>query len=272
MSDNEYYSNSDSDNSEKEDSDNEDIPISSVKKPLFKPSINIITKFKEDKDYDIDDSEPDDADDDEEDDDEDIQHGGVVDFPDEEEDEEEVIEDDDEEDSDIEIDENGEPVENTSVSKVAKNTKAKKSQLVIEDEDDEDEDDEYDENYLHKFDNEIIKNYVNEFHPECLNHNYDEISKMTIITRNTDGIIVDPLHRTIPYLTKYEKARVLGQRAKQIETGAKPLVKVPENIVDSYIISELELREKKIPFIIRRPIPGGGCEYWNLKDLEQIAF
>jgi DNA-directed RNA polymerase I, II, and III subunit RPABC2 len=92
------------------------------------------------------------------------------------------------------------------------------------------------------------------------------------VTKNSDGIIIDPLHRTIPFLTKYERARILGQRAKQIETGAKPLVRVPENVVDGYIIAELELKEKKIPFIIRRPIPGGACEYWNLKDLEVIAY
>ena len=95
---------------------------------------------------------------------------------------------------------------------------------------------------------------------------------MSVVIRNSDNIIIDPLHKTIPYLTKYERARIIGQRAKQIETGAKPLVKISENIVDSYIIAELELREKKIPFIIRRPIPGGGCEYWNLRDLEVIAF
>jgi DNA-directed RNA polymerase I, II, and III subunit RPABC2 len=90
--------------------------------------------------------------------------------------------------------------------------------------------------------------------------------------RNSDNIIVDPLHRTIPFLTKYEKARILGQRAKQIETGAKPLVKLPENIIDSYVIAELELKEKKIPFIIKRPIPSGGFEYWYLKDLEMIGY
>ena len=123
-----------------------------------------------------------------------------------------------------------------------------------------------------KFDGEITKRYIQDFHPECLSHNYDEISKLSVVVRNSDNIIIDPLHRTIPYLTKYEKARILGQRAKQIETGARPLVKIPENIVDSYIIAELELREKKIPFIIRRPIPGGACEYWNLRDLEVVAF
>jgi DNA-directed RNA polymerase I, II, and III subunit RPABC2 len=263
MSDNEYYSNSDSENSDKEDSDNEETVISSSKKPLFKPSINI-KKITDEKDTDVDDSETDDAESEEDDEDE-VQVGGVEDFLDED---EYVKNDDDEEDSDIELNEDGEPIEKVAVN--ASKNKAKKPQMIVDE--DEDDDDEYDENYLQKFDNEIIKNYVNEFHPECLNHNYDEITKLSVIVRNPDGIIIDPLHRTIPYLTKYEKARVLGQRAKQIETGAKPLVKVPENIVDSYIIAELELREKKIPFIIRRPIPGGGCEYWNLKDLEQIAF
>ena len=49
-------------------------------------------------------------------------------------------------------------------------------------------------------------------------------------------------------------------------------MRVPENVVDGYIIAELELQQKRIPFIIRRPLPNGGCEYWNLKDLEIISF
>ena len=80
------------------------------------------------------------------------------------------------------------------------------------------------------------------------------------------------MHKSIPYLTKYERARILGQRSKQINSGAKPFIKVPETIIDGYLIAELELIQKRIPFIIRRPIPGGSCEYWNLKDLEIICF
>ena len=282
MSDDEYNSDI---NSGSEDSDNE-IVIPSTKKPLFKPSINIKSYTKSYND--IDDSEPDDADPDdaepEEDEEENIVGGadeivsedeaseeGDVKEADDDDDAEPEDEDDSEDDSDIEIDEDGEPIQKVPSQKTKGINKSKKLQLVIQDDEDEDED-EYDENYLQKFDNEIIKNYVNEFHPECLNHNYEEIQKLAIVTKNSNGIIIDPLHRTIPYLTKYERARILGQRAKQIETGAKPLVNVPENIVDSYIIAELELREKRIPFIIRRPIPGGACEYWNLKDLEVIAF
>jgi len=134
--------------------------------------------------------------------------------------------------------------------------------------DEDDDDDETDENYLQKFDTEIKKNYINEFHPECLSHNYDEISKLTTVIRNSDNIVVDPFHKTVPYLTKFEKARILGQRSTQIENGAKPFINIPENIIDSYVIAELELREKKIPVIIERPIPGGAFEYWKLADLE----
>jgi DNA-directed RNA polymerase subunit K/omega len=84
------------------------------------------------------------------------------------------------------------------------------------------------------------------------------------------GVINDPLHQTIPFLTKYEKARILGERAKQINGGAKPFVDLGPEIIDGFIIASAELEQKKIPFIIRRPLMNGGCEYWKLKDLEQL--
>jgi DNA-directed RNA polymerase I, II, and III subunit RPABC2 len=266
MSDNEssdYYS--DSSQSDDETTTGQVVPKKSV-------IVNAAKKFG---DYMEDDSEPDDADQDEDDD----QLGDVEGNPDDDDDADAEandiddasdIEDDDAEqdggdDSDIEIDEEGEVV-----AKQTTNQK-KTRQLIITDNDDDD-DDEYEENYLQKFDYEINKNYVEEFHPECLNHNSDEVAKLAKVIRDENNIIIDPLHKTLPYLTKYEKARVLGQRAKQIETGAKPFVKVPDNIIDGYVIAELELREKKIPFIIKRPIPGGAFEYWHIKDLENINF
>jgi DNA-directed RNA polymerase subunit K/omega len=165
-------------------------------------------------------------------------------------------------------DDNYDPKEETPTS--IKSASKKSTQPLLLDSD-EDEDD-TDENYLQKFDSDINKNYINEFHPECIIHNYDEISALSRVVRDINNIIIDPLHKTIPFLTKYEKARVLGQRAKQIESGAKPFVSVPENVIDGYIIAELELQQKKIPFIIRRPLPGGAFEYWSLKDLEVINF
>jgi DNA-directed RNA polymerase I, II, and III subunit RPABC2 len=271
MSDDEYYSDN---NSGSDESDNEEI----VAKPVIKFRPPIVAGIHIDDvgiDSDLESDEDDEVEGDE--DIEDVQFGGAVEEGEINEDSEAEDSDDDDDDEDIELNEDGEEVDNTKVSskqgKSAKNSKTKKpTQLIIEDEDEDDEDDEYDENYLQKFDTEITKNYINDFHPECFIQNYDEIAKLAVVVRNSDNIIIDPNHRTIPFLTKYEKARVLGQRAKQIETGAKPLVKISENIIDSYIIAELELREKKIPFIIRRPLPNGTCEYWYLRDLEMIGF
>ena len=254
------------------DSDNDSVSVEDTvqnKKLLFKPSINIkpYEAGGSDDEHEIDDAEDDDIEEDDED--ENLVVSGGAEPEDETDDDDDNVSEDEDEDEDeenIKYDEDGDPIQKTSVKLLSK---SKKPQLIAEDDDD---DDDYDDNYLQKFDNEISKNYIEEFHPECFSHNYDEVAKLSIVVKNSDGIIIDPLHKTIPYLTKYEKARILGQRAKQIETGSRPYVKVPENIVDGYIIAELELKEKKIPFIIRRPIPGGAFEYWNLKDLEIVQF
>ena len=152
-----------------------------------------------------------------------------------------------------------------------KNVYKKPIEFFNED-DDEDDDDDDGEQYLQKFDQSINDNYILNFHPESVLQNYNEILSMTNVVRNSDGIIIDDLHKTIPYLTKYEKARILGQRAKQINSGHHTFVKVPENVIDGYIIAEMELKLKRIPFIIRRPLPNGGSEYWKVQDLENISF
>lgn len=140
-----------------------------------------------------------------------------------------------------------------------------------DDEDDEDdEDDDEDDEYLQKFDREIVTNYLELFHPESKVNNYDEIKLLSSVTRNERGHIVDKLHRTIPILTKFEKTRIIGLRAKQIDEGAVPFIKVPSNIIDGYTIALQELEQKLIPFIIRRPLPNGGSEYWRLSDLEIV--
>ena len=38
--------------------------------------------------------------------------------------------------------------------------------------------------------------------------------------------------------------------------------------IDNYVIANRELREKKLPFIIQRPMANGKSEYWNINDLE----
>jgi len=142
---------------------------------------------------------------------------------------------------------------------------------VSDDEDGEDEDQDEDEDYLQKFDESLKHNVITDYHPEMQQHNYDEIELLSIITKDNLGVIIDPIHKTLPFLTKYEKARVLGERAKQINAGAAPFVKVDNNVIDGYLIALSELEQKAIPFILKRPLPNGGCEYWKLRDLEILV-
>ena len=135
---------------------------------------------------------------------------------------------------------------------------------------DSDENEEDEANYLQKFDNKMRENFITDHHPEARTHNYEEVKALTRVSRDGRGIIIDPLHKTIPFLTKYEMTRIVGQRAKQLDSGAKAFVKVPINVVDGYQIALLELEQKKLPFIIKRPYPNGGVEYWNVSDLEVL--
>lgn len=131
-----------------------------------------------------------------------------------------------------------------------------------------DSDSEDDENYLQKFDQELTNNYIINNHPEDLVQNYSEVLTLSKIVRDSEGNIIDRFHKTNPILSKYEKTKILGLRTKQLNEGAPPLIKLSENIIDSYLIAEMELKEKKIPFIIQRPLSNGTSEYWALEDLE----
>ena len=135
---------------------------------------------------------------------------------------------------------------------------------------DEDIDDDDDKEYLQKFDHTVRAKFIEDYHPQSLTHNYEEVLALVKVTRGPDGQIIDALHRTIPILTKYERTRILGQRAAQLNSGAQPLVPVPTGVLQGYVIAELELKSKKIPFIIRRPLPNRGSEYWRVSDLELL--
>ncbi len=138
-----------------------------------------------------------------------------------------------------------------------------------EDEDDEDEDADKDSSeYFQKLTASVSESYIETYHPESMSHNYDEIQTLSRVVRDSAGVIVDDLHRTIPIMTKYEKTRILGQRAKQLNEGAPAFIKIDSTVIDGYLIAVKELEQKKTPFIIRRPLPNGGSEYWRIQDLE----
>jgi DNA-directed RNA polymerase subunit K/omega len=173
--------------------------------------------------------------------------------------------DDDDDDGD------GDDIEEMMMKSPSSNHDEGGDQNEDDDDDDDDDDDEEDEDFLHKFDHETKKKYIASHHPECLSFNHEETETMSRVVRDDTGRIVDPYHKTLPFLTKYEKTRILGIRTKQLNEGAKPYIDVNPTIIDGYIIAQLELEHKRLTFIIRRPIPNGGSELWKLQDLEIIC-
>ena len=105
-------------------------------------------------------------------------------------------------------------------------------------------------------------------HPEC-NLDYIEqvIPKIPLQFVPPGGDKADSNHRTYPFLTNFEKTKIIGLRANQISKGSVPFIAVPKHITDVRDIARLELEQKRLPFIIKRPLPNGQFEYWRLTDL-----
>jgi DNA-directed RNA polymerase subunit K/omega len=69
-------------------------------------------------------------------------------------------------------------------------------------------------------------------------------------------------------MTKYEFVRIIGSRIKQLTDNAKPLIKNIDSLTYSEIALE-ELRHNMVPFKLKRPLPNGKIELWELHELEK---
>lgn len=77
----------------------------------------------------------------------------------------------------------------------------------------------------------------------------------------------DPKHTTYPLLTRYEITKILSFRASMLANGADPYIQVPEGVTSTEQIAKLELKAKRLPFLLKRPLPDGTFEFWRIKDL-----
>ena len=198
----------------------------------------------------------------------------------EEEEEEEDIDIEEEEDVDVEedddVEDEDEDNENKKEKPKSKNNKKnyETKENVIDDfsvndyEDEEDSDFEEDDNVLQKFNENLNTKFLEDIHIETKSVNYDEMIALARVVRDKTGKIIDPLHTTLPFLTKYEKARVIGARAEQLDRGGEAFIPLDESIINGRTIALMEFEAKKIPFILARPLPNGSVEYWHLSDLE----
>lgn len=136
-------------------------------------------------------------------------------------------------------------------------------------EDDSDnEDDNNNESNSIMFTDSIRRDYIDQYYPDLKEVSNDELKIRTKIIRDENGIITDKLHKTLPFISKFEKTKIIGLRTSQLDNNSNPYVDT--DITDSMIIAEMELKQKKLPFIICRPLPNGTREFWKLDDLDYI--
>ena len=101
-----------------------------------------------------------------------------------------------------------------------------------------------------------------------MNENY---SSEVLSEKEIQNICLESKKISIPFLTKFEKARLLGLRIQQLTSGALPMIDISG--FTSYVdIAEEELKQKKTPFIIKRRMPNNKFEYWKIYELIQLTF
>jgi len=103
-------------------------------------------------------------------------------------------------------------------------------------------------------------------HPEIW-PDYEEAVLEKLMIRDAYPPVKDTAHATYPFLTLYERTKVLSMRASQLARGAQPFIDVPEYLTDVYEVAKAELEAKRLPYIMKRPLPDGNYEYWRLADL-----
>ena len=76
--------------------------------------------------------------------------------------------------------------------------------------------------------------------------------------------------KTSPYLSRYERAKVISIRAQQLSIGKQPQIEVDSTNINHLEIALQELKEKKIPNNIIRKLPDNTIEIWAAKDLVNL--
>jgi DNA-directed RNA polymerase I, II, and III subunit RPABC2 len=144
-------------------------------------------------------------------------------------------------------------------------TELDEDEIGIDDEELGDEDEDVEEDFEASENLENIKTDSNDMFEDEDDDIFDYNDIDTEIAK--DLKVPENERTTIPRLTKYERVRLLGTRAKQISDGSKVFIKSTK-VKTAMDIAELELEYKVIPLKIKRPLPNGRYEIWSIKELE----
>ena len=105
-------------------------------------------------------------------------------------------------------------------------------------------------------------------HPELIVEYVESVLlKIPLKVVQPTDTMPDENHKTYPFLTIYEKTRILGMRSNQLSQGARAFEDVPKYVTDVREIARLEVEQKKLPYLVQRTLPNGVKEFWRLSDL-----
>lgn len=130
-----------------------------------------------------------------------------------------------------------------------------------------------DESYDNEYDNDNGDEFSDDEDVSDINIDDDKVVDDNTFKLMTFSDILENINKnvkkTIPLLTKFERARIMGVRLQQLANGAKPRIDIT-NLKSINEIVEKELSLRKIPFIIRRTLPNGKFEDWKLEEFESV--
>ncbi len=94
----------------------------------------------------------------------------------------------------------------------------------------------------------------------------EEIARAKIRSSLKTGLETDKVSMGIPigpkWLSRFEKARIIGARALQISMGAPVIVDTRTAPSELFSLAEAELRARVLPMTVRRTLPTG--EYFDI--------
>ena len=94
------------------------------------------------------------------------------------------------------------------------------------------------------------------------------LNELKILSHNeTYSQYYSKIRITKPFLTKYEKAKILGIRSQMLSNGSHPMINVSNDITDTLDIAKEELKQGVIPLFIRRYLPNKEYEDWRIEEL-----
>lgn len=136
-------------------------------------------------------------------------------------------------------------------SKKVKKKDSETIEITSENLSEEDNSSEAEKSKLYQILEKHLENY------DSLNHDNDE-----------NNIVPQEDRYSFPRMTKYEAVRAIGERKKHLILGAKPLIKNSAGLSYDQIAIE-ELKNNMIPFKIKRPMPNGTYEIWDINELKK---